>query len=122
MELSGQRLLEMYRNMVRSRAFEELVIELMPQWKIPASWMSGVGQEGIVGALCTLLEGDYVTYTHRGAYYFISRGSDPRRLLAELYGKRTGYCGGKGGRHIADTAHKLFGKSGTIGGHAPLAV
>ena len=46
----------------------------------------------------------------------------PGRLLAELYGKRTGYCGGKGGRHIADTAHKLFGKSGTIGGHAPLAV
>ena len=122
MELARQQLLEIYENMVRSRAFEELVIELMPQWKIPASWMSGIGQEGIVGALCTLLEGDYVTYTHRGAYYFITRGSDPRRLLAELYGKRTGYCRGKGGRHIADTAHKLFGKSGTIGGHAPLAV
>jgi TPP-dependent pyruvate/acetoin dehydrogenase alpha subunit len=122
LELSEEQLLEIYRNMVRSRAFEERVIELMPQWKIPASWMSGIGQEGIVGALSTLLEGDYVTYTHRGAYYFICRGSDPGRLLAELYGKRTGYCGGKGGRHIADTAHKLFGKSGTIGGHAPLAV
>lgn len=122
MEHSEQQLLDMYRNMVRSRAFEELVIEVMPQWKIPASWMSGVGQEGIVGALSTLAERDYVTYTHRGAYYFITRGSDPGRLLAELYGKRTGYCGGKGGRHIADTAHNLFGKSGTIGGHAPLAV
>jgi len=122
MELTPVQLLEIYRNMVRSRAFEELVIELMPQWKIPASWMSGVGQEGIVGALSTLAERDYVTYTHRGAYYFICRGSDPGRLLAELYGKRTGYCGGKGGRHIADTANKLFGKSGTIGGHAPLAV
>jgi TPP-dependent pyruvate/acetoin dehydrogenase alpha subunit len=122
MEPTREKLLEIYENMVRSRAFEELVIELMPQWKIPASWMSGIGQEGIVGALCTLLEGDYVTYTHRGAYYFICRGSDPGRILAELYGKRTGYCGGKGGRHIADTAHKLFGKSGTIGGHAPLAV
>ena len=122
MELTPAQLLEIYRNMVRSRAFEELVIELMPQWKIPASWMSGVGQEGIVGALSTLAEPDYVTYTHRGAYYFICRGSDPGRLLAELYGKRTGYCGGKGGRHIADTANKLFGKSGTIGGHAPLAV
>jgi TPP-dependent pyruvate/acetoin dehydrogenase alpha subunit len=70
----------------------------------------------------TLLEGDYLTYTHRGAYYFICRGSDPGRILAELYGKRTGYCRGKGGRHLADTAHKIFGKSGTIGGHAPLAV
>jgi pyruvate dehydrogenase E1 component alpha subunit len=76
----------------------------------------------VVGALSTLRQDDYVTYTHRGAYYFITRGSDPGRLLAELYGKRTGYCGGKGGRHIADTAHNLFGKSGTIGGHAPLAV
>jgi pyruvate dehydrogenase E1 component alpha subunit len=75
-----------------------------------------------VGALSTLLDGDYVTYTHRGAYYFICRGSDPGRILAELYGKRTGYCGGKGGRHLADTANKLFGKSGTIGGHAPIAV
>jgi TPP-dependent pyruvate/acetoin dehydrogenase alpha subunit len=122
MELAREKLLEIYRNMVRSRAFEELVIELMPQWKIPASWMSGVGQEGVVGALSTLREDDYVTYTHRGCYYFITRGSDPGRILAELYGKRTGYCGGKGGRHLADTANKLFGKSGTIGGHAPLAV
>lgn len=122
MELSREKLLLIYRNMVRSRAFDELVIELMPQWKIPASWMSGVGQEGVVGALSALLEGDYVTYTHRGAYYFICRGSDPGRILAELYGKRTGYCRGKGGRHLADTAHKIFGKSGTIGGHAPLAV
>lgn len=122
MEATEEKLLEIYRNMVRSRAFDELVIELIPQWKVPASWMSGVGQEGVVGALCALREGDYLTYTHRGAYYFICRGSDTKRLLAELYGKRTGYCGGKGGRHIADTAHKLFGKSGTIGGHAPLAV
>lgn len=122
MELTGQQLLEIYRNMIRSRAFEELVIELIPQWKIHSSWMSGIGQEGVVGALSALREDDYVTYTHRGAYYFIARGSDPGRLLAELYGKRTGYCRGKGGRHIADTANKLFGKSGTIGGHAPLAV
>ena len=84
MELTRQRLLEIYQNMVRSRAFEELVIALIPEWKIHSSWMSGIGQEGIVGALCTLLEIDYVTYTHRGAYYFICRGSDTGRILAEL--------------------------------------
>ena len=122
MEPASEQLLEIYANMVRSRAFEELVISIMPKGKIPAGWMSGVGQEGIVGALSGLREDDYVTYTHRGAYYFLCRGSDPRRILAELYGKRTGYCGGKGGRHIADTKHRLFGKSGTIGGHAPIAV
>jgi pyruvate dehydrogenase E1 component alpha subunit len=69
-----------------------------------------------------LRDDDYVTYTHRGAYCFIGRGSDPKRLLAELCGKRTGYCKGKGGRHIADLEHGLFGKSGTVGGHAPIAV
>jgi pyruvate dehydrogenase E1 component alpha subunit len=122
MEPTSKKLLEIYTNMVRSRAFEELVISTIPEGKIPAGWMSGVGQEGVVGALSTLRGDDYVTYTHRGAYYFICRGSDPRRILAELYGKRTGYSRGKGGRHIADTEHKLFGKSGTIGGHAPIAV
>jgi pyruvate dehydrogenase E1 component alpha subunit len=122
MEPESEKLLEIYTNMVRSRAFEDLVISIMPKGKIPAGWMSGVGQEGVVGALSSLREDDYVTYTHRGAYYFICRGSDPGRILAELYGKRTGYCGGKGGRHLADTEHKLFGKSGTIGGHAPIAV
>jgi pyruvate dehydrogenase E1 component alpha subunit len=122
MELARQKLLEMYRNMIRSRAFEELVISIIPENKIPCGWMSGFGQEGVVGALSVLRDEDYVTYTHRGAYYFMCRGSDPRRILAELYGKRTGYCRGKGGRHLADTEHNLFGKSGTIGGHAPIAV
>ncbi len=122
MELAREQLLRMYRDMVRSRAFEELVISIISEGKMPGTWMSGVGQEGVVGALSTLREDDYITYTHRGAYYFICRGSDPARILAELYGKRTGYCRGKGGRHLADVEHRVFGKSGTIGGHAPIAV
>ncbi len=61
MELTREQLLDIYRNMVRSRAFEELVISARADWKIPASWMSGIGQEGVVGALSTLLDGDYVT-------------------------------------------------------------
>jgi acetoin:2,6-dichlorophenolindophenol oxidoreductase subunit alpha len=122
MELAPERLLEMYRNMVRSRAFEELVISLISERKMPGTWMSGVGQEGVVGALSALSEDDYITYTHRGVYYFLCRGSDPGRILAELYGKQTGYCRGKGGRHLADVEHRIFGKSGTIGGHAPIAV
>jgi pyruvate dehydrogenase E1 component alpha subunit len=122
MQVSGEKLLGLYRDMVRSRKFDEAVIGIIPEGKIPAGWMSGVGQEGVVGALGALRPDDYVTYTHRGAYYFLARGSDPARILAELYGKRTGLCGGKGGRHLADVEHRLFGKSGTIGGHAPIAV
>lgn len=122
MEPAKERLLEMYRNMVRSRTFEELVISLISAGRMPGTWMSGVGQEGVVGALSVLREDDYITYTHRGVYYFLCRGSDPGRILAELYGKQTGYCRGKGGRHLADVEHRVFGKSGTIGGHAPIAV
>jgi acetoin:2,6-dichlorophenolindophenol oxidoreductase subunit alpha len=122
MELARERLLEIYRNMVRSRAFEELVISLISERRMPGTWMSGVGQEGVVGALSALRADDYITYTHRGVYYFLCRGSEPARILAELYGKQTGYCRGKGGRHLADVEHRILGKSGTIGGHAPIAV
>ncbi len=113
---------ELYTLMVRSRAFEEMAISLAADGQIPGSWLSGIGQEGTLGVIGQLCDDDYLTYTHRGAYCFIGRGSDPERLLAELCGKRTGYCRGKGGRHIADLEHGLFGKSGTVGGHAPIAV
>jgi len=118
---SAREQLDLYRIMVRSRAFEEVAGAAAQEGLIPASWMSGIGQEGTVGAIGQLRPDDMITYTHRGAYCFISRGSDPRRLLAELFGRRTGYGKGKGGRHIADLVHGVFGKSGTIGGHAPIA-
>jgi pyruvate dehydrogenase E1 component alpha subunit len=113
---------ELYVSMVRSRAFEETASSLAADGQIPGSWLSGIGQEGTMGVIGQLRTDDFVTYTHRGAYCFIGRGSDPKRLLAELCGKRTGYSKGKGGRHIADLAHGVLGKSGTIGGHAPIAV
>ena len=113
--------LDLYRIMVRSRAFEEVAGAAAREGLIPGSWMSGIGQEGTVGALGQLRPDDMITYTHRGAYCFISRGSDPKRLFAELFGRRTGYGKGKGGRHIADLEHGVFGKSGTIGSHAPIA-
>lgn len=122
MEPSAEQMVKLYTDMVRSRAFEDLVISLVPQGKIPGTWMSGIGQEASVAAVGQLRPDDCITYTHRGAYCFICRGMDPGKVLAELCGKRTGYCKGKGGRHIADLGHGVFGKSGTIGGHAPIAV
>jgi TPP-dependent pyruvate/acetoin dehydrogenase alpha subunit len=114
--------LQLFRLMSRSRAFEELAKLQVLAGNIRSSWMSGKGQEGIIGALAQLHQDDYLTYTHRGAYAFIARGSDPARLLAELFGRVDGYCKGKGGRHIADLSHGIYGKSGTIGAHATLAV
>jgi pyruvate dehydrogenase E1 component alpha subunit len=119
---SAATLSTLYTDMVRSRTFEETAIVLVEEGAIPGSWMSGIGQEGTVGAVGQLRPDDYLTYTHRGAYCFLSRGSDPKRLLAELLGKRTGFCRGKGGRHVADVEQRIFGKSGSIGGHAPIAV
>lgn len=113
---------KLYTSMVRSRAFERAVISLVADGEVPGSWLSGIGQEGTLGVIGQLRGDDYLTYTHRGGYSFIGRGSDPKRLLAEICGKRTGYCKGKGGRHIADLEHGILGKSGTIGGHAPIAV
>jgi pyruvate dehydrogenase E1 component alpha subunit len=118
---STSELLDLYRIMVRSRAFEEEAGSAAREGLIPGSWMSGIGQEGTVGALGQLRPDDMITYSHRGAYCFISRGSDPKRLFAELFGRRAGYAKGKGGRHIADVEHGVFGKSGTIGAHAPIA-
>lgn len=122
MDPSPAEQVELYTLMVRSRAFEEAAVALAATGSIPGSWLSGIGQEGTLGAISRLRPDDYLTYTHRGAYGFIGRGSDPKRLLAELLGKRTGYAKGKGGRHIADLEHGILGKSGTIGGHAPLAI
>ena len=122
MEPSAVEQRDLYTAMVRSRAFEQTAGELVAGGHVPGSWLSGIGQEGTLGAIVPLRADDYLTYTHRGAYGFIGRGSDPGRLLAELCGRSTGYCKGKGGRHIADVANGIFGKSGTIGGHAPIAV
>ena len=122
MDPSPAEQLELYTLMVRSRAFENAAVALAAAGSVPGSWLSGIGQEGTLGAISRLRPDDYLTYTHRGAYGFIGRGSDPKRLLAELLGKRTGYAKGKGGRHIADLEHGILGKSGTIGGHAPLAI
>lgn len=122
MTLSTSEQLYLYRVMVRSRAFEEAAGVAAQEGLIPGSWLSGIGQEGTVGAVAQLRPDDMITYTHRGAYCFIARGCEPSRLFAELLGRRTGYGKGKGGRHIADLEHGVFGKSGTIGGHAPIAV
>lgn len=122
MELTPTQKQTLYRTMVRSRAFEEAVISLVADGEVPGSWLSGIGQEGALGVIGQLRADDYVTYTHRGAYCFIGRGTDPARLMAELCGKATGYGKGKGGRHVADLEHGILGKSGTIGGHAPIAV
>lgn len=83
-----------------------------------------IGQEGVaVGVASALRPDDYLYGTHRSHGHFLAKGADPNRLMAELAGRATGYCGGKGGSmHIVDVEHGLMGATGVVGGTMPLAL
>lgn len=114
-------LLRIYRDMVRTRALDEQLIASLREGKNPGSWHSGIGEEAIVAAVATLREDDFCGYTHRGCYVWVTKGIPMREILAEFYGKATGCAKGKGGTHIVSLKHGIFGRSGTQGGHFPLA-
>jgi acetoin:2,6-dichlorophenolindophenol oxidoreductase subunit alpha len=109
--------LEMYRRMQRIRQFEEALLRAQ---------MSGhlsIGQEAaIVGACMALRDDDYITGTHRSHGHPIGKGADLKPLMAELFGKETGICKGRGGSmHLADTRVGIIGESAIVGGGIPLA-
>lgn len=121
MTTDNQALVRVYRDMVRSRLLDEQMIVSLQRGKI-GSWHSGIGEEGIVAAVATLRRDDYVNYTHRGCYVWVAKGMSMKEITAEFYGRATGCCRGKGGTHIADLELGIFGRSGTQGGHFPIAV
>src|SRR5438876_2054975 len=103
-ELSPDQLREMLYTMYRIRAFEEKVDELFMSGQMHGTTHLSIGQEGAaVGAMRALRDDDYITSTHRGHGHFIAKGADISLMIAELLGKETGYCRGRGGSmHIAD--------------------
>ena len=119
---------DMYRDMLRRmcliRRFEERVIELCHQKELAGLVHVGIGQEGVaVGIAASLAEDDYLYGTHRSHGHFLARGADPNRLLAELAGKETGYCRGRGGSmHIVDAPRRLMTATGIVGGTISLAL
>ena len=115
---------QLYTTMVRIRQFEEKIVELYPEQEIRCPVHLCIGQEAIAaGVSIHLNKEDYVFSTHRSHGHFIGKGSDIQRLMAECYGKRTGYCKGKGGSmHLADPENGLPGTTAIVGGGIPLAV
>ncbi|MCL6454956.1 MAG: thiamine pyrophosphate-dependent dehydrogenase E1 component subunit alpha [Alicyclobacillus sp.] len=109
--------------MMRIRIFEETVNEKFLAGEIPGFVHLYIGEEAVATAVCSLLEeSDYITSTHRGHGHTIAKGADVKRMMAELYGKRTGYCKGKGGSmHIADFGVGMLGANGVVGGGINLA-
>jgi len=122
--LTQDKLIEMYYKMVLIRAFEDKVHELFAQGKIPGFVHLYAGEEAVaVGVISNLRRGDYITSTHRGHGHCIAMGVDIKGMMAELYGKKTGTCKGKGGSmHIADFEVGMLGANGIVGAGAPLAV
>jgi TPP-dependent pyruvate/acetoin dehydrogenase alpha subunit len=115
---------DMLQRMQLIRAFEERVIDLCHRKQLGGLVHVGIGQEGVAVGLATALgERDYVYGTHRSHGHFLARGADPNLLLAELAGKDTGYCRGRGGSmHIADVSRRLMSATGIVGGTIPLAL
>jgi pyruvate dehydrogenase E1 component alpha subunit len=121
--IENEKLLAMYQNMVKIRLFETQVSELFAQGKLPGFIHLYIGEEATATGVCAhLKEGDYITSTHRGHGHLISKGGDLKLMMAELYGKKTGYCKGKGGSmHIADLDLGILGANGIVGGGPPIA-
>ena len=116
-------LLTLYETMVRIRVFEQRAEQLFLDKKIPGFIHLCIGQEAIAaGVIAHLRDDDYLTSTHRGHGHMLAKGADSKRMMAELFGKATGYCKGKGGSmHIMDFSLGVLGANGEVAGGIPIA-
>lgn len=123
MELTKDKLLWIYERMRSIREFEERLHKDFAAGKIPGFVHLYAGEEAVaVGACAHLTDRDYITSTHRGHGHCIAKGVDVNAMMAEIYGKATGSCKGKGGSmHIADVSKGMLGANGIVGGGPPLA-
>jgi len=122
-ELTKDKLLWIYERMRLIREFENRAADLFAQGKVPGFVHLYAGEEAIAVGVCALLtDRDYITSTHRGHGHCIAKGVDINAMMAELYGKATGSCNGKGGSmHIADVTKGMLGANGIVGAGGPLA-
>ena len=123
-EITNELLLDMHHRMVRIRRFEEEAGKLMENGKVPGALHLYVGQEAVAaGVMVHLSNADQITSTHRGHGHLIAKGGEFDQMYAELAGKATGYCKGKGGSmHISNLDLGILGANGIVGGGPPIAV
>ncbi len=122
-QVDMEKALQFYQDMLKIRLFELKAIELQKQGLIFGNLHTYVGQEAIaVGVMHTLGPEDVLTSTHRCDGHFIARGSDCGKMLAEMMGKNTGYCKGKGGKmHLVNMDKGVLGANGIVGAGIPIA-
>ena len=114
----------MHLNMVRIRRFEETAGRMAENGKIPGALHLYVGEEAIAaGVMQHLSDEDQITSTHRGHGHLVAKGGEFKPMFAELFGRSTGYCGGKGGSmHVSNMKVGMLGANGIVGGGPPIAV
>ncbi len=122
MQLSREQLLEAYRQMRTIRAFEDRVHEEFSGGEIPGFVHLYAGEEASAVGFCMHLEDrDHIASTHRGHGHCIAKGCDVKAMMSEIFGRKDGLCGGKGGSmHIADLSKGMMGANGIVGGGPPL--
>lgn len=122
-ELDAQTKTGYLKQMMEIRAFEDKVFELLARDVIKGGSHVYAGEEAVaVGACATIAERDFITSTHRGHGHCLARGGDLKLMLAELCGRATGYCRGRGGSmHIADVQAGNLGATGIVGANIPVA-
>lgn len=123
MEFSQEKLLGMYETMLTIRAFESKAVDLFADNKLPGFVHLYLGEEAVATGVCAnLTDKDFITSTHRGHGHLIAKGGKVDLMMAELFGKATGYCKGKGGSmHIADVDLGILGANGIVGAGQPIA-
>jgi TPP-dependent pyruvate/acetoin dehydrogenase alpha subunit len=116
-------LVEMYRRMVLIREVEQILVRLFAEGRVPGFIHSYIGEEASAVGVCSALPTDsYVTSTHRGHGHILAKGGDLRLFFAELFGKASGYCAGKGGSmHVTDLDLGILGANGIVGAGIPIA-
>lgn len=116
-------LLQLYGGMVRVRLFEEKAADCFTKGMLAGNIHLCIGQEAsVVGSNAALRPTDYITSTHRGHGHLLGKGADSKKMMAELFGKSTGYCKGKGGSmHAADVSLGILGANGIVGAGIPIA-
>ncbi|MFD2830484.1 thiamine pyrophosphate-dependent dehydrogenase E1 component subunit alpha [Corticicoccus populi] len=114
---------QLYEEMWLIRLFDEKVDEFFAKGKIHGTTHLAVGQEATASGVCALLsDSDMITSTHRGHGHCIAKGAETKYMMAELFGRKTGYCKGKGGSmHIADLEKGNLGANGIVGGGFAIA-
>jgi pyruvate dehydrogenase E1 component alpha subunit len=117
-------MLLLLRAMVRIRVFEETAAKLFLDGHLAGFLHLYSGEEAVAAGVCACLrDTDYISSTHRGHGHCLAKGADMNRMMAELFGKATGYSKGKGGSmHIADISKGIIGANGIVGAGIPIAV